>query len=232
LGVPPPTSILLIKCPGYLGSSSSLSFSWRIRCILKRAVGDYVHINLIPKSEEETYKMASASIRDSLPLLDNELPSREYATYLSETTSFHLGEIYHVFEKDSFMLKLHQFYDEGWDNIRKPLKDLWHVQLLLVIAFGKLFLRRGASSLGPPGASDFLRALRLQPDVLDIWDDAVLRVEILCLISLYLLTADMRATAYVVVCIPPLLLDPRFILVNFFADWSGNANCIIVRYES
>jgi proline utilization trans-activator len=190
----------LTECLGYLGSSSSLSFSWQIRCFLKRAIVADVPINLVPMSEEETYTMASVSIRQSLSLVDNDLPSREYAKYLSETTLFHLGEIYHIFEKESFMMKLNQFYDEDWENT--PLKDLWHVQLLLVIAFGKLFLRRPASSLGPPGAGDFLRALRLQSDVLDLWDDAILRIEVLCLISLYLLTADMRPTAYTFVCVP------------------------------
>lgn len=95
------------------------------------------------------------------------------------------------------MLKLNQFYHDGSNC--KPLTSLWHVQLLLVIAFGKLFLRRGASSLGPPGARDFLRALRLQADMLDIWDDSILRLEVLCLISLYLHAADMRPTAYLIV---------------------------------
>jgi proline utilization trans-activator len=174
-----------------LGSSSSPSFSWQVRCFLKNAIGDDIPIDLIPKSEEETYEMASASIRDSLPLVQDEMPSREYAKYLSETVLFHLGDTYHVFEKESFMEMLNAFYDHD-----QPLKHLWHMQLLLVIAFGKLFLRRGASSLGPPGAADFLRALRLQPDVLDLWSDPVLRMEILCLITLYLNTADMRPTAY------------------------------------
>jgi proline utilization trans-activator len=187
---------LLIEYLGYLGSSSSPSFSWQIRCFLKNAIGNEIPINLIPNSEEDTYKMASASVRESLLLARDEMPSREYARYLAETVLFHLGDIYHVFDKESFMEMLDAFYDHD-----QPLKDLRHIQLLLVIAFGKLFLRRGASPLGPPGAADFLRALRLQSDILDLWDDPILRVEILCLISLYLNTADMRPTAYTFVSI-------------------------------
>ncbi len=171
--------------------------------------------------------MASASVRASLPLARDEMPSREYAKYLSETVLFHLGDIYHVFDKESFMEMLDAFY-----NHDQPLKDLWHVQLLLVIAFGKLFLRRGASSLGPPGATDFLRALRLQSDVLDLWDDPILRVEILCLISLYLNTADMRPTAYTFVRIlSPSVQLPTF-PDEFFPDRSSRANRTIVRLES
>ncbi|CAK7216733.1 hypothetical protein SCUCBS95973_002906 [Sporothrix curviconia] len=113
---------------------------------------------------------------------------------LSETVLFHLGDIFHVFDRASFMAKIEQFYDDG--SSERPLSTLWHVQLLLVIAFGKLFLRRGASPLGPPGATDFLRALTLQSDILDLWGDPILRIETLCLMTLYLMSCDMRATAY------------------------------------
>lgn len=181
----------------YLGSSSSLSFTWQIRLLLKKVMGDDVPINLVPNSEEETYKMASATIRSSpFPLAgtDTDMPSRSYTKYLSETALFHLGDIFHVFDRESFMAKIDQFYDDGSSD--RPLSTLWHVQLLLVIAFGKLFLRRGASPLGPPGATDFLRALTLQTDILDLWGDPILRIETLCLTTLYLMSCDMRATAY------------------------------------
>jgi proline utilization trans-activator len=171
--------------------------------------------------------MASASVRESLPLAQDEMPSREYAKYLAETVLFHLGDIYHVFDKESFMEMLNAFYDHN-----QPLKHLWHMQLLLVIAFGKLFLRRGASSLGPPGAADFLRALRLQPDVLDLWDDPILRIEVLCLITLYLNTADMRPTAYTFVSIPSPSLIPPSRPNGLLLDWSSSANCTLFRYES
>lgn len=190
---------LLTEFAGYLGPSSSLSFSWQIRYFLQKTIGDDVPINLVPDSEEETYSMASSSVRASLPLTNDELPSREYAKYLAETTLFHLGETHHIFEKKGFMLKMNEFYDNDFCN--QPLNTLWHVQLLLVIAFGKLFLRRGASSLGPPGATDFLRALKLQTDILNIWEDPILRIEVLCLMSLYLQTADMRGTAYAFVSV-------------------------------
>ncbi|KAK4499314.1 hypothetical protein PRZ48_009827 [Zasmidium cellare] len=182
----------------YLGSSSSLSFSWQIRSLLKKITGDDF-INLVPASEEDNYDMASASVRASLPMDSYTLPTREYAKYLAETTLFHLGPIYHVFEHQEFMQKLDHFYNDKPENRR--LDGLWHMQLLLFIAFGKMFLRRGASALGPPGASEVLQALRIKTKTLDLWDDPILRVEVLCLISLYLLMADMRMTAYTYVCI-------------------------------
>ncbi|KIV86015.1 hypothetical protein PV11_01658 [Exophiala sideris] len=150
----------------YLGSSSSWAFSWQIRSFLRQSVGDEVVINLVPPSEEATYAMGSASV-----------------------------PTYHLFEKESFMRKLNDFYQTS--PTIEALADLWHVQFLLVIAFGKLFLRRGASSLGPPGARDVIRALQLKPDISDSWEDPILYVEVICLLSLYLLTADIRGTAYV-----------------------------------
>ena len=146
--------------------------------------------------------MGSASVRNSLSLDADQLPTHEYAEYLTNTTLFHLGPVYHVLDKEEFMGKLDEFYAK--DSPNKHLTDLWHMQFLLVIAFGKLFLRRGASSLGPPGAEDVIRALRLKSDLLDVWEEPVLSVEVLCLMSLYLLTADIRGSAYVFVCITTL----------------------------
>ncbi|KAK5021771.1 hypothetical protein LTS07_010666 [Exophiala sideris] len=179
----------------YLGSSSSWAFSWQIRSFLRQSVGNEVVINLVPPSEEATYAMGSASVRKSSSLDAYDLPTREYAEFLTNTTLFHLGATYHLFEKESFMCKLNDFYKTS--PTTEALVDLWHVQFLLVIAFGKLFLRRGASSLGPPGARDVIRALQLKPDISDSWEDPILYVEVICLLSLYLLTADIRGSAYV-----------------------------------
>ncbi|KAL2206858.1 hypothetical protein CC79DRAFT_1370256 [Sarocladium strictum] len=181
----------------YLGSSSSLSFSWQIRCFLQRIVGERMFINLVPRSEEQTYIMASPTVRAALSsenAAGDDLPSREYAKYLAETTLFHLGQLYHIFDRNSFMASLDTFYDN--DRRMTPENKLWFIQLLLTIAFGKLFLRKPLSALGPPGASDFLSALKMQSDMLDYWDDPLTWVENLCLISIYLNTADMRASAY------------------------------------
>ena len=144
-------------------------------------------------------------MRNSLLLDPNDLPTREYAEFLTNTTIFHLGSTYHLFQKESFMHNLDEFYTTN--PTTDGLIDMWHVQFLLVVAFGKLFLRRGASSLGPPGAKDVVRALRLKPDVSDSWQEPVLYVEVLCLLSLYLLTADIRETAYVFVSLRTLTSD-------------------------
>lgn len=180
---------------GYLGSSSSWSFSWQVRKFLEAATGSDAFIDLIPSSEEDTYSMASATTRDSLSSLDAAFPSRDYAEYLTNTTLFHLEPMYHLFVKASFMQNLEECYD-ALELGKKPPTSLWMVQFFLVVAFGKVFLRRGASSLGPPGAIDFLHAMKLRSGMLDLWEEPSLGIEILCLVSLYLLTADIRSAAY------------------------------------
>lgn len=142
--------------------------------------------------------MGSESVRNAIGLGSDptafQLPPLQRTKYLAETAYFHLGELYHVFDRDRFMAQVDDFYQSG--SHQRPLHSIWHAQLLLVIAFGKLFLQRGASALGPPGATDFLRAIQLQSDDLDVGQDPVTKIEVLCMISLYLNTLDMRASAY------------------------------------
>jgi hypothetical protein len=69
------------------------------------------------------------------------------------------------------------------------------------MAFGKLILGRGASALGPPGAAEFLRAMKKIPDISSFsHEDPIMEIEVICLITLYLFSADMRTTAYALVC--------------------------------
>lgn len=58
--------------------------------------------------------MASKSIRQSLALPDDEVPSREYARYLTDTTLFHLGVLHHVLDEEGFLYRLDGIYDEGF----------------------------------------------------------------------------------------------------------------------
>jgi hypothetical protein len=145
--------------------------------------------------------MASKSFSKSDDPSDEVSPSSDYAEYLTNTTLFHLGSTYHLFEKKKFMSRLNQFYDPT--AFDKEGLQLWHVQFLLVIAFGKLFLGQGASTFGPPGAIEFRRAMKELPDITGLYEDPILGIEILCLVALYFLSADMRNAAYAYVCFTP-----------------------------
>lgn len=110
------------------------------------------------------------------------------------TTLFHLGFIFYVVDKQKFLHRLKDFY-KSKANLR-PLSTVWHAQVLLFIAMGKLFIRNGASELGPPGSAEFLRAMELIPDSRTLHSDPLLSIETLCLASLYLLSSDAREVAY------------------------------------
>lgn len=154
-------------------------------------------MNLTPNSEEDTYKIASTTCRSQLSVDAEAYPSSEYAEHLVNTALFHVGSTYHLFDIASFKQKLSEFYTAS-DNDRE-IPRLWNVQLLLVIALGKMFLGKGSSEFGPPGATDFLRSLKMKRDILEYHEDPLLSIEIHCLRALYLFSADMRDAAYATV---------------------------------
>jgi proline utilization trans-activator len=143
--------------------------------------------------------MASVPFHKSGPSNDEDIPPFEYAEYLTRTVILHVGSVYHLFNETKFQERMAQSYVDGF--VQDQADDLWLAQFLLVMALGKLILGRGASALGPPGATEFLRAMKKVPDISFFsHDNPVAQVETICLASLYLLSADMRTTAYALVC--------------------------------
>jgi proline utilization trans-activator len=178
----------------YLRYSSTWSFSWQIRRFLQEALGTDINVNLAPQQEGGDYLLASMNFNDGGPLDDDDVPLKDYAEYLMTTTIFHLGSIYHLFDKEEFLAKLTLFYEKG-----TPIVDgsnLWHVEFLLIMALGKLLLAREASKLGPPGAAEFLKAMKLLPSIANMYRERVLSTEILCCVSMYLHCVDMRSAAH------------------------------------
>jgi hypothetical protein len=84
------------------------------------------------------------------------------------------------------MQNLHRFYENEVDTA-----GLWYLQFLLVISFGKAFLVRIEAIVGMPipGSEYFIRAMKMMPDVMNLHQDPILAIEILCLVSLSHLTA-------------------------------------------
>jgi hypothetical protein len=109
-------------------------------------IGDNT-IDLTPSPEGATYGMVRMFHREAMPSSDGNIPSFEYVCYLTATVSFHLGQRYHLFDKEAFLSRLESFYDKVTGNL---LPDLWLAQILLVIALGKLLLGQNASPLEPP----------------------------------------------------------------------------------
>ncbi|GKT82597.1 hypothetical protein Ct61P_00447 [Colletotrichum tofieldiae] len=146
--------------------------------------------------DAQAFKLDWPSSRNITPQATVDIPSLDYALYLTNTVKFHLGQTYHLFDEESFMAGLYDFYKHGPRT--EPTADarLWYIQFLLIIAFGKALLVPGDPAQPTPGSSLVTRALELLPDVHGLYQDPVLSIEILCCLALYLQSVDHRNSAY------------------------------------
>ncbi|KAF4998329.1 hypothetical protein FGRMN_3209 [Fusarium graminum] len=162
----------------YLGHSSTLSFSRNVRNLLQQSS---------PIAEPDTLDLSS------IPL-----PKLAYAKYLTNTVIVHIGSLYSIFDPDKFLQRLQNFYDErGKGSV--PGASLWHIQMLLVLAFGKSIQSREHSEMGPSGMSYFTSAVEAMPDIRRLYEDPLLSIEILCLSALFMHATDLLQEAYVTI---------------------------------
>ncbi|VUC27704.1 unnamed protein product [Clonostachys rosea] len=180
----------------YLGHSSTLSFSRNVRNLLQRStpVADPGSVSV--EREDISYNTTLPAIK--LDLTSIPLPRLQYAEYLTSTVVVQLGSLYCLFESDTFVKKLRQFYEaRSKGTTQQP--SLWHIQMLLVLAFGKSLLSREHSDSGPSGMTYFKLAMGAFPDVRQLCENPLLSIEILCLASLFLHAADMLQEAYILI---------------------------------
>ncbi|KAK0644878.1 putative transcriptional regulatory protein C3C7.04 [Lasiodiplodia hormozganensis] len=179
----------------YLGHSSTLCFSQTVKNLLHASTTTPSAAAAPTLEREDTsYQTACPPIRLDLAHID--LPPLDFAEYLATTVCFYAEPLYHLFDKAAFIHRLHLFYDARTKGIHEQ-PDLWHIQMLLVFAFGKSVLAREQFAYGPAGSSYFARALEALPDVRRLNDEPVLAVEIACLVTLFMHAADMLQEAYV-----------------------------------
>ncbi|KAF5011806.1 hypothetical protein FDECE_2096 [Fusarium decemcellulare] len=137
--------------------------------------------------------ITSVKDRTSLITLDD-LPSLDYAIYLTNTVKFHISQTYHLFEETSFTRTLNMIYDQ--ETQPDPRNRLKYIQYFVVMAFGKALLGRVGSNTQPPGSEYFMRAMEMFPDITGLYGDPILAVEICCGLALYLQSIDHRNSAY------------------------------------
>lgn len=167
------------------------SFTW-----LFGRNGQTLVANALHGSEEH---MHGPEAHETYPLvlqkLPDELPCDEFVEYMVQTTLFRLGPVYYLVDKVKFLARMQMFYKDTKRGVRN-VTGLWFVQLLLFVALGKLFVGVAPSDIGPPGAPEFVRAMRLLPDITALHVDPVHSMEVLCLVALYLLSSDRSHAAY------------------------------------
>ncbi|KAH7109303.1 hypothetical protein B0J11DRAFT_512960 [Dendryphion nanum] len=124
----------------------------------------------------------------------------EYVIYLINAVKFHSGQLMHLFDEEGFMVILHGVYF-GVENSSGKDK-LWYIHSLLIIAFGKTFVRDENRSAKPPSAEFFTKGLQLLPDINSLRTDPMRSIGMLCCKALYLKALDSRNAAYATTDMP------------------------------
>ncbi|KAJ4253777.1 hypothetical protein NW762_010171 [Fusarium torreyae] len=180
----------------YLGHSSTLSFSRNVRNLLQQASPMANPSSVSVEREDTSYETPLSSIALDLAVIP--LPRLSYAEYLANTVFIQFGSLYALFDPAVFSTRLREFYDErarGTVTIPK----LWHIQMLLVFAFGKSLLAREHSESGPSGMMYFNYAIGAMSDIRRLYEDPLPSIEILCLAALFMHATDLLQESYVTI---------------------------------
>lgn len=122
------------------------------------------------------------------------LPNIDYAIHLVNIVKFHCAPMFHLFDEEVFLDGLHAHYKE--EQSAGLAQRLWFIHFMLILAFGKALTTKPNKGSQPPGASFFVHAIHLLPNMTVLWDEPVQAAEILCCIALYLHCIEHRGSAY------------------------------------
>ncbi|KAM3070533.1 hypothetical protein ACMFMF_007988 [Clarireedia jacksonii] len=180
--------------PWYLGSSSNWSFGRRV---LSMAHERAFNSSLPSKDlsfDGKTYDIGWDGLRTEATAEPTVLPSSDYAIYLINAVKFHCGQMFHLFDEQTFMEQFTQFHQTP-EN-REKRSGLWFIHYLLILAFGKALIVRSNAGQSPPGADMFVWAMKCLPDTVYMCTQSVESIEVLCCVALYLQSLDFRISAY------------------------------------
>ncbi|KAL2208297.1 hypothetical protein CC79DRAFT_1357747 [Sarocladium strictum] len=127
-----------------------------------------------------------------------ELPSKAEAQRLVRIVHFYIGQTQSYYDPRVFSDRLETFYAE--QNDQEHTKTLWFLQMLVVLALGKLItgdFDADAKSFELPGEKLFNFAVKNIPTLADLYVHGSLAVEVLALAALYSQNIDRQGEAYV-----------------------------------
>ena len=207
----------------YLGTSSNWAFARRVLTFAHQHVTGEPLPSTGLLFEGSSYDLGWDGRRSAVPEDVLPLPTADFALYLINTVKFHCGQLFHLFDEESFMRHFANFHGECGGQANAPV--LWYVHYLVILAFGKSFVVRKCYGRRPAGADFFIQAMKLLPDVTFLYTDPLHSIEILCCIALYLQCLDLRSSAYVRVCYES-PTSPFFMIIvaNRWIDWTSNAD--------
>ncbi|UCK59393.1 hypothetical protein AFCA_002209 [Aspergillus flavus] len=178
----------------YLGTSSNWSFARKILSMT------HEHLYNAPLPTGSLYFDGSAydlgwdgtrtTVTNDIPMA----PPLDFSIYLINAVKFHAGQLFHLFDEDTFMGGLYAFYENPEHEMAHS--GLWYIHYLLILAFGKAFVVQRNQGSRPSGCEFFTKALQLLPDTTNLCRDPIVATEILCCIALYLQSLDCRNSAH------------------------------------
>ena len=182
---------------GFLGPSSTWAYSRQVMATIQHHLTLQETLEMPLNADGRAYDLEWPSRGGKVgPLTAENIPSLDYALYLTNTVKFHLGQMYHLFDEKSFMDGLYQYYSNSPPGEPSVETRLWYTHYLLIMAFGKALLASGAHQRMPMGGLFVSRVLEILPDVNGLYIDPILSIEVLCCLALYLQSIDHRNSAY------------------------------------
>lgn len=122
------------------------------------------------------------------------LPTSDFALFLINTVKFRCGQLFHLFDEETFMQSFAKFHSNG--HPKEPVGALWYSHYLLVLALGKALVVIFTNGTKPPGSELFVEGMRTLPDIGLEGSEPIQTMEILCCAALYLQCLDKRKAAY------------------------------------
>lgn len=166
--------------------------------------GTEIRTLLLARSSGRSDKSTPISAAVASPHLDRELinnvhgwPSEEEANQLLELVILNVGISQHLFDIRSFSDNLARLYHDTGNET--PLRGLWFVQVLFVLALGRLLRAGTDDDLEVPGVAFFNEAMRHMPAMSDVGKHGILGIEVVGLAALFLQVADRKDEAYLYV---------------------------------
>ncbi|KAH8672931.1 hypothetical protein BGZ61DRAFT_427508 [Ilyonectria robusta] len=163
--------------------------------------GTEIRTLLLARSSGRSDKSTPISAAVASPHLDRELinnvhgwPSEEEANQLLELVILNVGISQHLFDIRSFSDNLARLYHDTGNET--PLRGLWFVQVLFVLALGRLLRAGTDDDLEVPGVAFFNEAMRHMPAMSDVGKHGILGIEVVGLAALFLQVADRKDEAY------------------------------------
>ncbi|KAF9890614.1 hypothetical protein FE257_005745 [Aspergillus nanangensis] len=178
----------------YLGTSSNWSFARKILSMTH----EHLYNSALPTSDllfdSSAYDLTWDGMRTTVDSNIPTAPPLDFSIYLINAVKFHAGQLFHLFDEQTFMEGLYAFYDNPKEHMATC--GLWYIHYLLILAFGKAFVVQRNQANRPPGCDLFIKALQLLPDTTHLSRDPIIATEILCCIALYLQSLDFRNPAH------------------------------------